>query len=133
MNILNTLNLAEEFFNNFDGLFKTMSEPTKFPRYNVIKLDDSSFIIEIALAGYKREDVEVGVSNYTLYVTGKESSRERPDSKAVIHQGIMTSGFKRSWTLPRNIEVRNAKFEDGLLSIECGLKESEKPKLIPLN
>ena len=107
--------------------FYTNSQPS-YPPYNVIKEDDDTYLVEIALAGFDKENLDVTVDQDTLIVKGE---REKADSK-YAHKGIATRSFTRSFALGEYMEVTDAEFENGMLSIkiEREIPEEAKPKSI---
>ena len=130
-----TLNssFVNDFLGHFDSLFNDISHnDISFPKYNVIKNSDTNITIELALAGYSKGDIKISVKNNILVVEG---DKVYDDSKEYIHRHIASRSFKKKWTLPRNVEVKDANFKDGILSIDCELiiPEEEKPKLIDIN
>ena len=88
---------------------------TSYPPYNIIK-DDNTYRIEIALAGFKKEDVDVVLAKNVLTISGNTPKAEA--DKNIAYRGIATRKFKRSFALSDNTEVKAAKMEDGMLVIE---------------
>tara|TARA_Y100001970_G_scaffold144455_1_gene177414 strand:+ start:4361 stop:4792 length:432 start_codon:yes stop_codon:yes gene_type:complete len=91
---------------------------SNYPPYNLVNLNNVESRLEIALAGFKKKEVKV----YTEY--GKltvEGSKEDKDSEGTYtHKGLAQRSFSRSWSLSEDCEVRDVKFEDGLLTIKLG-------------
>ncbi len=102
----------DEWFNRFDGLTQTESN---YPPYNVIKTSDTEFRLEIALAGFKKNQITVYTENNKLYVEG---TRDSDSSKEYVHQGLANRAFARYWTISDDVEIKSVKFEDGLLLID---------------
>jgi len=103
---------------------------SNYPPYNIVKVDDYSYEIYVALAGISKEDIKVYKDGNTLVI---EMDRQSPDAKAgysgtdetnVIHQGISERYFKRAFTLADDVKVVGAELKDGLL---CVTLEKEKP------
>lgn len=101
----------DEWFHRFNTLHQTESN---YPPYNLVKEDSITFKLEIALAGFKRNEISVTTESGKLFVEGQT---EKKDSQ-YIHQGLAKRAFTRSWTLSDDVEVRDINFEDGLLTIE---------------
>jgi len=101
----------DEWFHRFNTLHQT---ETNYPPYNLVKEDNVTFKLEIALAGFKKNEIIVTTESGKLFVEGQT---EKKDAE-YIHQGLAKRAFTRSWTLSDDVEVRNVIFEDGLLSIE---------------
>ena len=90
---------------------------TNYPPYNLIQVNNVESLLEIALAGFKKEEVNVFTEYGKLYVTGQKSESE---DKTFIHKGLAQRSFQRAWTLSDDTEVREVTFEDGLLRIVLG-------------
>ena len=91
---------------------------TNYPPYNLIQVNNVESHLEIALAGFKKEEVNVFTEYGKLFVEGKKSSTE--SDKTFIHKGLAQRSFQRAWTLSDDTEVRDVVFEDGLLRIILG-------------
>ena len=90
---------------------------TNYPPYNLIQVNNVESLLEIALAGFKKEEVNVFTEYGKLYVTGQKFE---PEDKTFIHKGLAQRSFQREWTLSDDTEVREVTFEDGLLVIRLG-------------
>lgn len=102
----------DEWFNRFGSLHQTQ---TNYPPYNVIKESNTEFRLEIALSGFKKNQITVYTENNKLYVEG---TRENDDAKEYVHQGLAQRAFTRAWTISDDVEVKEVKFDDGLLDIK---------------
>ena len=104
---------------------------TGFPPYNIKKVGDYGYEIEMALAGFGKEDIEVEVANGVLTVRSVKDNSNEPE---VLHRGISYRKFNRRFTLADDIIVTGAKLENGLLLIglEQIVPEEMKPKLIEI-
>jgi len=125
------------FDNLFDRLvdFQTTVNPTQkmsYPHYNVTKIGDDEFAIEIALAGFSEENLSVTAKENTLEVRGEVPEK---DTETVIHRGISTRAFNRRWNLADSIEVTGADFTNGLLTVHLKnvIPEEQKPRVISIN
>ena len=94
----------------FDRL--TSTETSNFPPYNIIRYEDR-VSVELAVAGYKKENISVTVNDGVLSITG---SWEEED-KNHLHKGISTKDFKRTFSLGEYVEVKSAELKDGLLRV----------------
>ena len=101
----------------FDRLFNVHESSTNYPPYNLIQVSNVESRLEIALAGFKKEEVNVYTEYGKLFVEGQKESR---DDTNYVHRGMAQRSFTRSWTLSDDTEIRSVTFEDGLLSIELG-------------
>jgi molecular chaperone IbpA len=100
----------DEWFHRMGSLHQTESN---YPPYNLVKEDNITFRLEVALAGFKKEEIIVTTESGKLFVEGQT---EKEDVE-YVHQGLAKRAFTRSWTLSDDVEVRNVVFEDGLLTI----------------
>jgi molecular chaperone IbpA len=122
----------------FDGLFNDVekrfanSVQTNYPPYNVLKHDDDHFEIEIAVAGFDREDITIGVDQNLLTIKGTRLKEE--DTSKYLHRGLAARGFERSFTLAEHIIVGDAELTNGILSVKLTreLPEALKPRLIEI-
>ena len=107
----------------FDSFWNTTQ--TNYPPYNLIHLSNEESRLEIAIAGFKKDDVKVYTEYGKIYV---EASKEKSeDDGTYVHQGLAQRSFQRAWTLSDDTEVRSVEFNDGLLSI-CLLYTSPSPR-----
>ena len=101
----------------FDRLFNIHESSTNYPPYNLIQVSNVESRLEIALAGFKKEEVNVYTEYGKLFVEGQKESKEDTN---YVHRGMAQRSFTRAWTLSDDTEIRSVTFEDGLLSIELG-------------
>ena len=102
----------------FDRLFKLQETATNYPPYNLIQVSSTESRLELALAGFKKEQVNVYTQDGKLFVEGqKEDSQSETE---YVHRGMAQRSFTRSWTLSDETEVRSVVFEDGLLEVTLG-------------
>ena len=102
---------------NFFESFFDSDVTTNYPPYNLIHVNNVESRLEIALAGFKKKEVKV----YTEY--GKlvvEGNKDKKDDVDYAHQGLAQRSFSRSWAISDDTEVRDVKFEDGLLTVTVG-------------
>jgi len=121
----------------FDRLvdFQTTVNPTQkigYPHYNVAKVGEDEFVIELALAGFSEENLSVTVKEHNLEVKGEVPEK---DGETVIHRGISTRPFIRRWNLADTIEVTGADFKNGLLTVHLKnvVPEEQKPRIVNIN
>ena len=100
----------------FDRIFRSQ-EQTNYPPYNLIQVSDTEVVLELALAGFKKKEVNVYTQEGKLYVEGKRGDTEE---KTYVHRGVAARSFTRAWTLSDETEVRSVEFEDGLLTVTLG-------------
>ena len=102
----------------FDRIFKLHETQTNYPPYNLIQVNNVESHLEIALAGFKKGEVNVFTEYGKLFVEGQREDTE--SEKTFIYKGVASRSFKRAWTLSDDTEVREVTFEDGLLRIVLG-------------
>ena len=102
----------------FDRLFTLHETTTNYPPYNLIQVSNVESRLELALAGFKKEQVNVYTQDGKLFVEGQKE----PDESGTdyLHRGVAQRSFTRAWTLSDETEVRSVTFEDGLLEIVLG-------------
>ena len=91
---------------------------SNYPPYNVIQVNNVESRLEIALAGFKKNEVNVYTEFGKLYVEGKKEESENVGE--FVHKGLAQRSFERVWTISDDTEVRSVGFNDGLLTVELG-------------
>ena len=121
----------------FDRLFNVLDEVQRtaeetYPPYNIERHDENRFQISVALAGFSPNEVTLTVEQNVLTLEGKKAEKE---GKTFLHRGISTRSFKRQFTLADHVEVKGARFENGLLLIDLQreIPEAMKPRRIAIN
>lgn len=99
-------------------VFDLHETTTNYPPYNLIEVSNVESRLEIALAGFKKKEVNVYTQDGKLFVEGQKEDTE--SETTYVHRGMAQRSFTRSWTLAEDTEVRSVEFEDGLLSIVLG-------------
>ena len=104
---------------------------TAFPPVNVIKKDDYNFILELAVAGYRQNEIEVTTERNSLKVIGKKVDE---DTREYLVKGIAGRKFSRQFVLSDTVVVRDANLADGILSIQLEnvVPEEQKPRKIDI-
>ena len=120
----------------FDNIFDQLSTLSDFdipnyPPYNIKKIEKENYQLEMALAGFSKDEIDVEVKENTLTISARTSDKEED---SFVHQGIARRAFKRRWTLAEHLEVDDAKLKDGILIVEMklNLPEEKKPKTIKI-
>ena len=141
--VRNTLSLIDNFNKmtpyavGFDRVFDTLNRyvdnnvnSTGFPPYNIQKVGDNNYQIEMALAGFSKDDIEVEVAEGTLSI--RSDKKEEPDDEFTYHRGISYRKFERKFTLADDLVINGAKLENGMLTIDLEriVPEEKKPRLI---
>ena len=102
----------------FERIFDVQQTSSNYPPYNLIQLNNIESRLEIALAGFKKEEVHAFTEYGKLFVEGEKADAE--SESTFIHKGLAQRSFKRAWTLSDDTIVKDVTFEDGLLSITLG-------------
>ena len=139
----NTLSLFNENFNKltpyavgFDRMFDNLNryvdnnqQSHGFPPYNIRKEGDYNYVIEMALAGFGKEDIQVEIAENTLSI---RSVKENSEDDETQYRGISFRRFERKFTLSDDLVVNNANLENGMLYIDLEriVPEEKKPRLI---
>ena len=105
----------EDYFDRITTLHETTSN---YPPYNLVTISNTESRLELALAGFKKSEVNVYTQDGRLFVEGQKEDKET--GTEYVHRGVAQRPFTRSWTLSDETEVRSVTFEDGLLSITLG-------------
>jgi len=113
----------------FDRLFKLHETTTNYPPYNLVTVSNVESRLELALAGFKKAQVNVYTQDGKLFVEGQREDGET--GTEYVHRGVAQRSFTRAWTLSDETEVRSVTFEDGLLTIVLGkiVPEAHKKKV----
>lgn len=125
----------DPFFLGFNDQFvrwETNKKTTStFPPYNVKKVDEDNYLVELAVAGYDREDLDITVDKDTLII---KSERENDEEGNFLHRGIAGRNFTQTFTLGEYMVVKSASLENGLLSvkIEREIPDEAKPRTIKI-
>ena len=102
-----------------DRFFNSFETTTNYPPYNLIHVNNVESVLEIALAGFTKDEINVYTEYGKLTVEGnKENNKEA--SSQYVHQGLAQRSFNRTWSLSEDIEVREVQFKDGLLTVKLG-------------
>ena len=100
----------------FDRFFNSDFPQSNYPPYNLIQLNNHESTLEIALAGFKKDELRVFTEFGKLHVEG--SKEESKVDGSFIHQGLAQRSFQRVWTITDDTKIGSVKFEDGLLTVQ---------------
>ena len=122
-------------FVGFDHLFNELDHVAKhandhYPPHNIIKTGETDYLIELAVAGFSRDELSIEVKDRTFTVTGDHVSRGRE----FIHRGISTKKFKRTFRLSEHVQVHGADIQDGILAVQLKyvIQEDQRPSIISI-
>jgi molecular chaperone IbpA len=120
----------------FDRLINQIdtTASTNYPPYNIIKHDENTFEVQVAVAGFGEGDLEISVKDGNLVISGEKQSEAQLVGTEYLHQGISARRFIRTFSLADYVEVIDAASKDGILSVrlERKLPEAMKPKTIAI-
>lgn len=122
----------------FDRMFEELNrtfasgKSDNYPPYNIAKLDDTHFVVEVAVAGFDENELDIELKDGELLVKGEKEKKET--DVEYQHKGISTRNFTRSFTLGDNVEVRGATVKNGILAValELIVPDEKKPKKIEI-
>ncbi len=140
---LSIFNSLRPFSIGFDDMFDQFESmlgnggmvQNNYPPYNIRKAGKDKYAIEVAIAGFNKDDVEVEFEDKLLTVRTKKINKTvEKDGDEIIHKGISQRSFSRSFTIADDVKVSGAELKDGLLTINCEkiIPEQKKKKLIPI-
>ena len=124
----------DKFFNELDqAITQGVTASNAFPRHNIVKITDTDFRIELALAGISREALDIEVNQNQLTISTEKVESE--DELEYLHKGISQRGFNRSFTLADHVIVKGADMIDGILkiSLERQIPDELKPRKIDIS
>jgi molecular chaperone IbpA len=131
------LRRLDPFAVGFDKLFDdietlTTKKQNSYPPYNIIKSGEDSYAVELAVAGFTRDDIEITSEKDKLTVRGNVPKEEIEVN--YLHRGLARRAFERTFKLAENVEVVDATLEHGMLYIDLKhfVPEEQKPKLIKI-
>jgi len=99
-----------------DRLFNLHETTSNYPPYNLVQLSNTESRLELALAGFKKEEIRVFTEYGKLFIEGQKEDKESDSN--YIHRGVAQRSFQRAWTIADDTEVKEVIFEDGLLRVE---------------
>jgi molecular chaperone IbpA len=123
----------------FEPLFNLINEAQKrfdaeggFPPYDIVRKDESTYSIRLAVAGFSEDELNITAKQNLLTVAGQKSSEEY---RQYLHEGISARAFERHFSLADYVQVRGASYENGILEIELHqeIPEAAKPRKISIN
>ena len=130
----------------FDGFFNRLSNmdiaQSGYPPYNIRKVNELQYVVELALAGFTKDDIEVELTEGTLTVRSAIAKDDGADNDekssnneiGFVHRGIAKRTFSRAFQLSDDIIVKDADLQDGMLivNLERVIPDEKKPRLIPI-
>ena len=124
----------ERFFDDVEKLLSMDVQKVNqsFPPHNIIKLDDTRYVVELAIAGFSKDEIEITAEDGTLTIKGEKKDKEV--ELTYLHRGIGTRSFTKQLTIADTVEVKGAEFKDGILRVglENVIPEHKKPRKIEI-
>ncbi|HEV2596577.1 MAG TPA: Hsp20 family protein [Sphingomicrobium sp.] len=125
----------------FDRLFDMLENSNagqsqeNYPPFDLIKKGDNDYCIQLAVAGFKADEIDITAQQNVLIVSGRKSDESEPKNGDFIYRGIANRSFERRFALADHIQVRGADLKDGLLSVELvrEIPEAMKPRKINIS
>lgn len=123
-------NLFDEVEKLLNSDFKTPT--TTFPPHNILKLDDNHYVVELAVAGFSKDDIEVSVNDGELVIKGNKE--DKAESGEYLHRGIGLRSFTKTLRIADTVEVKGAEYKDGILRVglENIIPDHKKPRKIEI-
>ena len=121
----------DDIFDQLSSMSKYVNDIPNYPPYNIKKVGKDKYQLDMALAGFSKDDVKVETNDNTLTISASSSDKE---DDSYVHKGIAKRAFKRQWTLIEHLEVQDAKLKDGVLTVDMklNLPDEKKPRTIKI-
>jgi molecular chaperone IbpA len=122
----------DHFFNEVESLLNQAETTSSFPPHNIIKVSDNHYVVELAVAGFSKDEISINIVGGILEIKGVKNNQDK--DVQYLHKGIGARSFTKTIRLAETIEVRGAQFKDGILSIglENVIPEHKKPRSIEI-
>jgi molecular chaperone IbpA len=124
---------AEQYLKRLHEAQLGVTGTVNYPPYNIVKTGDDTYVVEVAVAGFSKQDIDIEVNNCYLKITGKIS--DKSETSNYIHRGIATRAFTRSFSIADDVVVKGAELVNGMLrvNLECVVPESRRARKIVIN
>lgn len=124
----------DRLFNILDSVNGYDASAQSYPPYNIERLDEDSYRITMAVAGFSQDDIDIEVRDNALTVTGRKVSKDEMSQRNYLHQGIAERSFERRFSLADYVLVTGASLENGLLNIDLArqIPEEKRPRKIEI-
>ena len=130
---------TDPFFVGFERIANQVNAASKlavqqkYPPYNIIKSDENTYIVELAVAGFSDEELDIELHDGILTIKGDNISEDKQEN--YIFKGIANRGFERRFTLADTVQVEEVTLEQGILTIKLKniIPEERKPRKIQIN
>lgn len=139
-------NTFDKYFIGADKMFQTLAKANEaalksvpgYPPYNIVKVDENKYVIEMAVAGFGKQNIDIELANNTLVIKGgltvNDLGEESVNPVTYLYKGIADRSFTRKFSLADTVEVKNAELVNGMLKLwlENIIPEDKKPKKIDI-
>ena len=136
--VSNTFMFPRNAFLGLDHIFDELERVAKhakdsYPPHNVVKTSDTTYQVELAIAGFAEKDIDIETKDHVLYIKGNRDARR--DQNEYVHKGISGRKFEKSFRLSEYTEVSGANLRDGILTVdlEVVLPDEKRPRKIKIN
>ena len=121
----------ENFIRDVEKILDSEVKQSTFPPHNIIKADDNKYVVELAVAGFAKEEIDIQVQEGNLTIKGEKNDK---DESNYLHRGIGTRSFTKVITIADTIEVKGAEIKDGILRVglENIIPEHKKPRKVEI-
>ena len=120
----------------FDRLFDALesierSSTNTYPPHNIVKVDENNYVVELAVSGFKEDEIEIEKVKNELVIKGEKKD---DDKRTFLHRGIAARSFRKTVQLASSVQVNGASLQDGILSVELEniIPKEDLPKRIPI-
>ncbi len=122
----------DRLFNAFENLALEKVPANTFPPHNIVKVGENKYLVELAVAGFSQDEIDIEVSDGTLTIAGKKVDKN--EKRSYLHQGIATRSFRKTVQIADTVRVNGAFLVDGILTVELEnvIPEEKLPKKIPI-
>jgi molecular chaperone IbpA len=121
----------DNLFNEIERLVEGAQPAPSFPPHNILKVNDNNYVVELAVAGFGKDEIDIQLDDGNLIIKGEKKDKEGLE---YVYRGIATRAFTKKIRLMETIEVRGAEFKDGILRIglENVIPDHKKPRKIQI-
>jgi molecular chaperone IbpA len=122
----------DRFFHEVESLLNQTETASTFPPHNIIKISDNKYVVELAIAGFSKDEISIKIIDGVLEIKGEKNNQDK--DVQYLHKGIGARSFTKTIRLAETVEVQGAQFKDGILSVglENVIPEHKKPRSIEI-
>jgi len=125
----------DRLYSMLDNATRTAQSQPGYPPYNIELIDENTYKITMAIAGFSESELDIQIENNTLTITGKKQKDEREKQRKYLHQGIAARNFEHRFQLADHVIVKGADLTNGILNIDLvrEIPEAMKPRKISIS